>query len=87
MSNASITQSCRILISGLTHKLFTTLTVKRSFTVMNTGEVVFTIVNMSINNVPCENRGFRILNCHPFRLKPNETHILDIALVFFLFFS
>ncbi|VBB31847.1 unnamed protein product [Acanthocheilonema viteae] len=63
----------------LTHKLFTTLTVKRSFTVMNTGEVVFTVVNMSISNVPCENRGFRILNCHPFRLKPNETHILDIA--------
>ncbi|VDK76129.1 unnamed protein product, partial [Onchocerca ochengi] len=63
----------------LTHKLFTTLTVKRSFTVMNTGEVVFTVVNMSINNVPCENRGFRILNCHPFQLKPNETHILDVA--------
>ncbi|VDK82735.1 unnamed protein product [Litomosoides sigmodontis] len=63
----------------LTHKLSTTLTVKRSFTVMNTGEVVFTVINMSINNVPCGNRGFRILNCHPFRLKPNETHILDIA--------
>uniref|UniRef100_A0A915Q3R3 Transmembrane protein 131-like N-terminal domain-containing protein n=1 Tax=Setaria digitata TaxID=48799 RepID=A0A915Q3R3_9BILA len=63
----------------LTHKLFTTLTVKRSFTVVNTGEVVFTVVNMSINNVACENRGFRILNCHPFRLKPNETHILDVA--------
>lgn len=64
---------------GLTHKLFTTLTVKRSFTVVNSGEVAFTIVNISINNVACENRGFRILNCHPFRLKPNETHILDVA--------
>ncbi|EJD75483.1 transmembrane protein [Loa loa] len=63
----------------LTHKLFTTLTVKRSFTIMNTGEVVFTVVNISINNVPCENRGFRILNCQPFRLEPNETHILDVA--------
>ncbi|VDN21262.1 unnamed protein product [Gongylonema pulchrum] len=64
---------------GLTHKLFTTLTVKRSFTVVNSGEVAFTVVNMSINNVACENRGFRILNCHPFRLTPNETHILDVA--------
>ncbi|KAM3724049.1 Transmembrane protein [Dirofilaria immitis] len=63
----------------LTHKLFTTLTVKRSFTIMNTGEVIFTVVNISINNVPCENRGFRILNCQPFQLKPNATHILDIA--------
>ncbi|VDD93739.1 unnamed protein product [Enterobius vermicularis] len=63
----------------LVHKLNTTLTVKRSFTVVNTGEVTFTVVNMSINYIPCENRGFRILNCHPFRLAPNETYILDIA--------
>uniref|UniRef100_A0A0N4UMJ2 TMEM131_like domain-containing protein n=1 Tax=Dracunculus medinensis TaxID=318479 RepID=A0A0N4UMJ2_DRAME len=63
----------------LTHKLFTTLTVKRSFVVANTGEVPFTVVNMSLNNVPCENRGFRILNCHMFQLAPNETYILDIA--------
>uniref|UniRef100_F1KQA2 Transmembrane protein 131 n=1 Tax=Ascaris suum TaxID=6253 RepID=F1KQA2_ASCSU len=63
----------------LTHKLFTTLTVKRSFTVINSGEVAFTIVNMSLNNIPCENRGFKILNCHPFTLAPNETHIVDIA--------
>uniref|UniRef100_A0A0N4Z989 TMEM131_like domain-containing protein n=1 Tax=Parastrongyloides trichosuri TaxID=131310 RepID=A0A0N4Z989_PARTI len=63
----------------LTHKLSTTLTVKRSFMVKNTGEIAFTIVNMSINNYICENRGFRVLNCDPFTLKPNETHILDIA--------
>uniref|UniRef100_A0A914REY1 Transmembrane protein 131-like conserved domain-containing protein n=1 Tax=Parascaris equorum TaxID=6256 RepID=A0A914REY1_PAREQ len=63
----------------LTHKLFTTLTVKRSFTVINSGEVAFTIVNMSLNNIPCENRGFKILNCRPFTLAPNETHIVDIV--------
>ncbi|VDM37502.1 unnamed protein product [Toxocara canis] len=63
----------------LTHKLFTTLTVKRSFTVLNSGEVPFTVVNMSLNNIPCENRGFKILNCHPFTLAPNQTHIIDIA--------
>uniref|UniRef100_A0A0N5AGK4 TMEM131_like domain-containing protein n=1 Tax=Syphacia muris TaxID=451379 RepID=A0A0N5AGK4_9BILA len=63
----------------LVHKLNTTLTVKRSFTVVNTGEVTFTVVNMSINYLPCENRGFRILNCHPFRLAPNESYVLDIA--------
>uniref|UniRef100_A0A915DE39 Transmembrane protein 131-like conserved domain-containing protein n=1 Tax=Ditylenchus dipsaci TaxID=166011 RepID=A0A915DE39_9BILA len=61
------------------HKLPTTLTVKRSFTIKNTGEVTFSIVNMSINNVPCENRGFRILNCHPFRLEPGEINLVDIA--------
>lgn len=66
-------------VTGLTHKLLTTLTVKRSFAVVNSGEMAFTIVNMSINNVACENRGFRILNCRPFQLAPNETHILDVA--------
>uniref|UniRef100_A0A1I7XH73 TMEM131_like domain-containing protein n=1 Tax=Heterorhabditis bacteriophora TaxID=37862 RepID=A0A1I7XH73_HETBA len=63
----------------LMHKLSSTLTVRRPFTVSNTGEVPFTVVNMSINGVPCENRGFRILNCYPFRLQPNETYLLDVA--------
>lgn len=63
----------------LMHKLPTTLTVKRSFAVRNSGEVTFSVVNMSVNNIPCENRGFRILNCVPFRLEPNETYFLDIT--------
>ncbi|CAL2037335.1 unnamed protein product [Caenorhabditis brenneri] len=63
----------------LMHKLHSTLTVRRPFLVMNTGEVQFLVTNMSINGVPCENRGFRILNCYPFRLQPNETYALDIA--------
>ncbi|WKX98386.1 hypothetical protein Q1695_013794 [Nippostrongylus brasiliensis] len=63
----------------LMHKLSSTLTVRRPFLVMNSGEVPFTVVNMSINGVPCENRGFRILNCYPFRLQPNETYSLDVA--------
>uniref|UniRef100_A0A914XGB6 Transmembrane protein 131 n=1 Tax=Plectus sambesii TaxID=2011161 RepID=A0A914XGB6_9BILA len=63
----------------LTHKLMTTLTVRRSFLARNTGEVVINVVNMTISGKPCENYGFRILNCEPFRLKPNETHMLEVA--------
>ncbi|CAI5445378.1 unnamed protein product [Caenorhabditis angaria] len=63
----------------LMHKLHSTLTVRRPFMVHNSGEVQFTITNMSINGVPCENRGFRILNCYPFKLQPNETYALDVA--------
>ncbi|GMT19197.1 hypothetical protein PFISCL1PPCAC_10494 [Pristionchus fissidentatus] len=63
----------------LMHKFMSTLTVRRPFTVTNTGEVPFTIVNISINNFPCENRGFRVLNCDSFRLKPNESFVLEIA--------
>lgn len=63
----------------LMHRFMSTLTVRRPFTVTNTGEVPFTVVNISINNFACENRGFRVLNCEGFRLKPNESHVLDIA--------
>uniref|UniRef100_A0A914YUI0 Transmembrane protein 131 n=1 Tax=Panagrolaimus superbus TaxID=310955 RepID=A0A914YUI0_9BILA len=61
------------------HKLSTTLTVKRPFEVVNTGEVAFTVSNMTINNIPCENRGFHIINCHPFHLSPGDSHVLEIA--------
>uniref|UniRef100_A0A1I7YZI3 TMEM131_like domain-containing protein n=1 Tax=Steinernema glaseri TaxID=37863 RepID=A0A1I7YZI3_9BILA len=61
------------------HKLSTTLTVKRLFMVTNTGEVPFAVTNMSINNAACENRGFKIINCFPFRLQPNESYALEIA--------
>jgi hypothetical protein len=61
------------------HKLQSTLTVKRSFVVRNTGEVTIAVMNMSVNSVPCENRGFRILNCIPFRLEPNDTYFIDVA--------
>lgn len=27
----------------------------------------------------CEGYGFKILNCHPFTLQPNQTHSIDIA--------
>ena len=61
------------------HELSTTLTLKRQFEVVNTGEISFTVTNVTINNMPCENRGFHIINCHPFRLAPGESHFLDIA--------
>ncbi|CAB3403597.1 unnamed protein product [Caenorhabditis bovis] len=66
-------------LRSLMHKLHSTLTVRRPFNVYNTGDVEFTVTNMSINSVSCENRGFRILNCYPFRLLPNESYALDIA--------
>ncbi|CAJ0942085.1 unnamed protein product, partial [Mesorhabditis belari] len=63
----------------LMHQLTSTLTVRRPFLVQNTGEVPFSVVNMSISGVSCENRGFRILNCAPFRLAPNDTYEIHVA--------
>ncbi|KAK6044845.1 hypothetical protein COOONC_17650, partial [Cooperia oncophora] len=61
----------------LMHKLSSTLTVRRPFSVMNSGEVPFTGQHEH-QGVPGKPR-FRILNCYPFRLQPNETYSLDVA--------
>lgn len=63
----------------LMHQFTSALTVKHPFRVVNTGEIPFWIVNMSINNEPCQNRGFRILNCEPFWLDPGESIQLEVA--------
>lgn len=34
---------------------------------------------VGIQNEACEGYGFRILNCQPFNLLPNQTHSIDIA--------
>ncbi|XP_049836735.1 transmembrane protein 131 isoform X2 [Schistocerca gregaria] len=55
------------------------LTVKRSFTARNTGELPIYISGFRINGLPCEGYGFRILNCAAFHLQPNGTRKIDIA--------
>lgn len=55
------------------------LTVKRSFTARNTGDITILITNFFINGFECEGYGFKVLNCSPFELKPNATHKVDIA--------
>lgn len=63
----------------LTHKLGTNLTVKRSFIIRNSGEVELWITSISISGTQCADRGFRVLNCKPFIIAPNQTYELDIA--------
>lgn len=55
------------------------LTVKRSFTARNVGDLPIEIHNFRINGHPCEGYGFRILNCGAFQLPPNGTRKIDIA--------
>lgn len=55
------------------------LTVKRSFTARNTGDLSIYVSGFSINGLPCEGYGFRVLNCVPFQLPPNGTKKIDIA--------
>ncbi|XP_066999356.2 transmembrane protein 131 [Anabrus simplex] len=55
------------------------LTVKRSFTARNTGELPLYVGGFYVNGLPCEGYGFRILNCVSFQLPPNGTRKIDIA--------
>ncbi|XP_036149378.1 transmembrane protein 131 isoform X2 [Monomorium pharaonis] len=60
-------------------KLVTTITVKRSFTARNTGELPIEIYGFYINDWHCEGYGFKVLDCTPFRLSPNATKRIEIA--------
>lgn len=55
------------------------LTVKRSFTARNTGDITVYVNGFYINGLPCEGYGFKVLNCEAFRLLPNATKKIDIA--------
>ncbi|KAF5274287.1 hypothetical protein FQR65_LT04405 [Abscondita terminalis] len=55
------------------------LTVKRTFTARNMGEVPIFVTGFFINNLPCEGYGFKVLNCESFMLLPNTTRKIDIA--------
>lgn len=55
------------------------LTVKRSFTARNTGDIPVMVNAFYINSFLCEGYGFKVLNCAPFELAPNATKKIDIA--------
>ncbi|XP_012250610.2 transmembrane protein 131 [Athalia rosae] len=55
------------------------LTVKRSFTARNTGELPIDIHGFYISGLHCEGYGFKVLNCGPFKLNPNATKKIEIA--------
>ncbi|XP_043192988.1 transmembrane protein 131-like [Amphibalanus amphitrite] len=54
-------------------------TVKRAFTTRNVGEVAISISNFTVNGLPCEGFGFRVLNCAPFQLQPNSSRKVEVA--------
>ncbi|XP_041456206.1 transmembrane protein 131-like isoform X2 [Lytechinus variegatus] len=54
-------------------------TVKRTFNMKNTGQLPLSIDTFLINGRLCEGYGFRVLQCRPVEILPNETRRLDIA--------
>nr|CAH7726090.1 unnamed protein product [Callosobruchus chinensis] len=55
------------------------LTVKRTFTARNIGELAVYVHSFRINDLECEGYGFRVIDCEPFVLPPNGTKKIDIA--------
>lgn len=52
---------------------------KRSFTAKNHGEVPLMIYGVRVENDLCVGYGFKVLNCEPFELQPNESRKIEIA--------
>lgn len=52
---------------------------KRTFTAKNYGEVPLVISGMRVENDLCLGYGFKVLNCEPFQLNPNESKKIEIA--------
>jgi hypothetical protein len=56
-----------------------TISSKRAFTAKNAGEVPLTIFGIRIENDLCVGYGFKVLNCEPFKLQPNESRKIEIG--------
>lgn len=56
-----------------------TVSSKRTFTARNFGEVPLMINAMRIENDLCMGYGFKVHNCEPFQLMPNESKKIEIA--------
>ncbi|XP_070552188.1 transmembrane protein 131-like isoform X2 [Ptychodera flava] len=54
-------------------------TVKRTFTTKNVGQLPIHIKSFEVNGLECEGYGFKVLNCKPYIVKPNQTYKVDIA--------
>ena len=55
------------------------LSLTRTFTARNQGQLPIHIESLSINGSPCQGYGFSIRQCKPFTLKPNSSVDIDIT--------
>ena len=55
------------------------LSLTRTFTARNQGQLSIHIESLSINGYPCQGYGFSIRQCKPFTLKPNSSVDIDIT--------
>uniref|UniRef100_A0A8D8RXS5 Transmembrane protein 131 n=1 Tax=Cacopsylla melanoneura TaxID=428564 RepID=A0A8D8RXS5_9HEMI len=73
-SKASSSKSFKRRKSPLEH-----LTIMRSFSARNTGELPIDVFGFTINGLKCQGYGFKVLNCRNFTLTPNSSRKIDIS--------
>lgn len=55
------------------------LSVMKTLTAINPGQLAVFISSLSINGYECEGYGFKIMNCKSFVLKPNTSRKIEIT--------
>ena len=55
------------------------LSVMKTLTATNPGQLAVFISSLSINGYECEGYGFKIMNCKSFVLKPNTSRKIEIT--------
>jgi hypothetical protein len=79
-SKASSSKSFKRRKSPLEH-----LTIMRSFSARNTGELPIDVFGFTINGLKCQGYGFKVLNCRNFTLTPNSSRKVCDVFTYFLF--
>ncbi|BFZ14499.1 hypothetical protein BsWGS_17535 [Bradybaena similaris] len=72
-------KNCDIEAKKQNRNMMPNFTVRRPFTLRNSGELPFYIHGFSINELPCEGYGFKVLDCSGFELPPNSSRKINIA--------
>jgi hypothetical protein len=61
------------------HNIIPLLSVRRSFTARNTGDLPVYVSNFHINNLACEGYGFKVSQCQPFVLQVNSSKKIELS--------
>ncbi|XP_041357021.1 transmembrane protein 131-like isoform X2 [Gigantopelta aegis] len=72
-------KNCDISDKKQSKSMMPHFTVRRTFTLRNTGDLSFYVKGFSINDAACEGYGFKILDCDGFEMLPNTSRKIDIA--------
>ncbi|RUS80317.1 hypothetical protein EGW08_011918, partial [Elysia chlorotica] len=72
-------KNCDLAERKANKNMMPNFTVRRPFTLRNSGELPFYVHSFSINDLSCEGYGFKVLDCSGFEMAPNSSKKINIA--------